>query len=75
MGTVERRYCRDTAGQVWAVEIIDGHVVRGAGPLDPATATAEMLPHFPYDERSRCVSFCPDALNCPYAYRPDSNTA
>lgn len=72
MGTVERRYCRDAAGQLWAVEIVDGRVVRGAGPITPEHATPDMLPHFPYDERSRCVDFCPDALTCPYVLRAPS---
>lgn len=60
---------------MWAVEIVDGRVVRGAGPIDPEHATAEMLPHLPYDERSHCVVFCPDAATCPYAVRPDAPSA
>jgi hypothetical protein len=74
VGSIERRYCCK-AGQLWAVEIRDGQVVRGAGPIEPAAATEKMLPYFPYDERSLCVSSCPDALNCPYAYRQASETA
>lgn len=69
-GRIERRYCRDSTGQAWAVEIVDGRVVRGAGPIDPEDATPELLPHLPYDERSRCVVFCPEAPNCPYAMEP-----
>lgn len=71
--SIEQRYCRNSAGEVWAVELLDCHVVRSAGPIHPSDAVAEILPYFVYDARTRCVPFCPDAARCPYAARPKTN--
>ncbi len=67
MPDTERRYCRNSIGSVWAVELLDGRVVRGAGPIDAREAVPDILPYLDYDGRSRCVESCPDAATCPYA--------
>lgn len=38
-------------GEIWAVQLLDGVVVGGAGPLHPGSVSRDLLEQYGYDRR------------------------